>query len=858
DYSLGFTLVGYTANGVASTVSVAGNQMYGAGATLAIVTMSGATGSGDTDAGADISVWQGTATVATRDVLLKSLALRNVGSIASADIKNFKLYVDGVLVTTVASLDVNGYVTFATSTVLKTGARIVKVTADVVGGSGRTVSMSLRGSYDFQATDTQYNANGTTAGTFPFGPTAFTVNAGTVTVVKATGSPSSNLTLGASDQNLATYTFTAYGEAIKIETLKVGILNTGGGAASVSLRNGRVLVNGAQVGSNTTIPAEASFAVNTGTQFTTNFIVYPGTPATVEIHADVFDNEGTDEIATPGVTALQVALVGGTGSNNATRQVSLGTINVPSTTSSNGVVGNVLTIASGTMSLAKTSSYANQNVAVPATAYKIGSFQLTGNSTEAVNLNTIYIGWPTGSTVVESTSLSDLYVVYGGTMTTVKGTVTSDATGANASENSNSWSINRVLAINETIQIDVYATLASSVAANAIIAELAVAGTTASSGVATYADLASTTSLSAGVPGQTITGAAGSLLMSVDVANTASAQIVDDSATIKTLTAKVVATTDSYSITAFTVTVSGGVSAVSTATLKDHDTGAVIGAAKPAQTSMTWSGLEYPVVAGTTKRIDVELALAPVGVSAGTSDGNLATVISTYTARDSAGTSSASGSGTVSGDATGNAIYVYKAIPLLTALTLPNSTLAAGTNKVIAKFAVSSNTTGTIAWKQIMFDITKTATPVLSAVAVYNADTGEQITAAEVFQNSDEGSDADCDGSDTTCELLVTIGTNADDDAMEQVSTTKNYEIRATIAGSIVAADNLSVSVDRNTTTHGTADDFVARENDGTVSTETFVWSDESGTTTGDTAAATTTWMTDYLVKNLPMSWNLD
>ena len=105
-------------------------------------------------------------------------------------------------------------------TALKSGARTLKVTADVLGGSGRTVQFSLRGVYDIQATDTQYNANGVATGTYPFGPSAFTVNAGTMTVVKKSDSQSSNVTLGASDQSLATYTFTAYGEPIKVETLK--------------------------------------------------------------------------------------------------------------------------------------------------------------------------------------------------------------------------------------------------------------------------------------------------------------------------------------------------------------------------------------------------------------------------------------------------------------------------------------------------------------------------------------------------------------------------------------------------------------------------------------------------------------
>ena len=417
-----------------------------------------------------------------------------------------------------------------------------------------------------------------------------------------------------------------------------------------------------------------------GTQFTTNFVVYSGKPATVEIRSDIYDNENTDNIAAGTVTAVRALLVGGAGSSNATPQVSLGMINVPTT---DNALGNNLTISSGSISVATTSSYANRSIAVPATAYKIGSFQLSGNSTEAVNLNTIYVGFTAGSTVTEATDLSDLYVVYGGTTTSVKGSVSSTIL------NGNSWTVNKTLAKNETMQFDVYATLASTVSTNAIITTLAIAGTTASSGVTVYADSVADTVLDAGFTGQTITGAAGSITASLD-ASTAVAQIVDDSGTVKSLTAKIVALTDSYTITDMTVTVTD-VSAVSTVTLKDRDTGAVVGASKPGAVSLTWSGLTYAVNAGETKKIDVELALTPVGVSAGTTDAALTTAITAFTARSSAGTS-ATGTGT----ATGNAVYIYKAVPLVSMVALPNSTLAGG-EMVIAKFTVSSNGTGTVA-----------------------------------------------------------------------------------------------------------------------------------------------------------------
>lgn len=844
DYSLGFTLVSFTSGGTTTTANLAASDKYGASATLATVAMSSASGSGNTDAGNDINVWQGTATVSTRDVILKSLALRQIGSIYSNDIKNFKLYVDGVMAgSAVASLDSNGYVTFTPSVALKTGARILKVTADVIGGAGRTVQMSLRGTYDLQTTDTQYNANGTATGTYPFGPSAFTVNSGTLTVVKATDSPSSNVTIGASAQPLAKYTFTAYGEAVKVETLRVGMITTGGTVTDNTIRNVRIHVNGSQVGSNTSVPAAASFAAATGTAFTTNFIVYPGTPTTVEILADIYDNESTDDIAAGTTTAIQALLVGGTSTSNGIPQVSLGTINVPTSTN---VLGNNLTITSGVMTVAKNLSYANKTIAVPQTAYKVGSFTLSGNATEPVNLNTIYVGFAdTSSDAAPATDLSDLYVVYGGTMTPVKGTVT--CTYSSGCTNANSWSISKTLGVNETVAFDVYATIASSLSTNSFITTLAVAGTTANSGIATYADASGTTSLSAGVSGQEITGGSGSITVSKDASSSAS-QLVDDSGTFKSLSAKFAAVTDTYTVTDITVTLpSGGAGAVSSVTLKNQATGEVVGASKPAAATMTWSGLNMTVDAGTSKILDVELTLSPVGVGAGTTDSSLATVISTFTARDSAGTS-ATGTGT----ATGNTSYVYKAVPLVSQVSLSNTTLAA-TTMTLAKFTVSSNGTGTIAWKQTMLELTKTAWPILATPTLWNADTGEQITAAVVFQN-DTNTDAACNASDTACEILITVGTNADDDTVEQISGAKTYEVRSAITGT-QAAGVISVTLDRNTTTHAASAAEQTNDNATTANGVSFVWSDESASATSDTGVST--WQKDFLVKTLPMTWTL-
>jgi hypothetical protein len=314
-----------TAAGNATGTPLAGNiHTIATAPSLATVAISGATGT-FTDPGTDINVWQGTLAVGTHSVTFDRLALRQIGSIQSADIKNFRLRVDGNVVATASGLDANGYVTFSPNSNLTAGSHTLSVLADVTGGSGRTVQMSLRGAYDISTTDTQYNVGILATGSFPFGPAASTVANGTVTVTKASDSPSANVVACASDVTLGKWNINAYGETTKIETLTVGV-DSNGTDANLTLRNGRLLVDGQQVGSTTDVAAANGAA--TGQSFTTNFYAMPGTARVVEFRADMYDSEGTEEICgTNTFTSLQAALVAGNG--NGIPQTSLTPINVP-------------------------------------------------------------------------------------------------------------------------------------------------------------------------------------------------------------------------------------------------------------------------------------------------------------------------------------------------------------------------------------------------------------------------------------------------------------------------------------------------------------------------------------------------
>jgi len=856
--TIGIQLTSVTlSSGSVGGLPLNGNLHTVATATLAGVNLASPLTVGDTDPGKDIVVFQGNAAVTTRDVTMTRLALRQIGSIVNTDISNFRLFVDSVQVASQANLDANGYVTFNMSKNLTTGTRVLKVMADIIGGSGRTVQMSLRGAYDITVVDTQYNASPivtATVATFPFGDsTSFAINAGTITALKASDSPSSNVTIGASDVPLGRWTLTAFGEPVKVETLTIAIA-TNGTDASNTFRNGRIMINGAQYGSTTDVTAAHAFA--SGQSFTVNYTVTPGSPATVEFRADMATT-GTDLVADLTTTSIQVALFGGN-LNNAIPQVSLGTLDVPEATQN----ANALTITSGSISLTELASYPDQTTAVPQSSYKLGAWTLTGNSTEAVNINTLDVGFVGADAWDPSSDLSNVYLKIGNTTTSIKGSV---ADGSNTSL-ANSYSLSYNLDKNASTAVELWATIASTASDgggnDTMTAYLRATGITALSGKTVYADTNSdTVNTDAGQEGQTITAGTGTVTITKD-GTAPTAKLVDDSGVVVTQAYKITAVTDSFTVTALDITFPGG-SVVSGVVLKDGST--VVGSSKvPISNDITWSGMEIPVLPGQPKVLTVEATMSPIGVGAGISDSSLITTLVSFTARNSAGDSATSSDSVViesPANIPGISIYAYKAIPTVSAVALPDSNLAAGAGRVISRFTVSSGGTGTIAWKQVMLEISKTATPTIASVALYNADTTELITSAFTFNNETVDTTATvCGADDTSCELLITVGANSDDQVVEQVSGAKNYEVRATIGGDIAATDSLSLTIDRNTTTHTGKGVFTAVDNSGTGASNpnksSFVWSDESASATVRTD--TSTWNDDYLVKNLPISWNLN
>ena len=808
--TLGVALASITsAATVSGSFPISGAIHSIASATLATVAVGAPlpSSAATTDPMNDVRIWESTFTVGQRKVNFTRLALRQINSILSADIQNFRLLVDGTQVASQQNLDANGYVTFAFTKELQTGGRTIKVIADVIGGSSRIIQMSLRNTADVDVTDSEYGVNILATGTFAASTETLTVNAGTLTVEKSSTSPSGNVVYGGSDVLLGEWKFTAHGEPIKVETLTAGyahVLVGGTTTVASTLRNGKIMVNGSQVGSNTT-------TAKAGTSFTVNFTVTPGTPVTVQFRADLYDNDASlaNVPATDKITAKLV-----TGSANASKTISLGTYNVPTADSS----ANQVTVTAGTMTLAKKTNYANQTINVPQTAYKVGEWALTGGTTEDVNIHTLSldIATTTGTTFTEA-DLTDMYIVYGAQTSTVKSTATAA---------DNDWSVSFTLAKNQVMSVALYANIGSSVTdTHALKTDLTVTGTGATSA-------ASISASSGDIDGQTITYGAGSITATRSAAS-ADAAIVADNQTVQTVAYKFETLNDSYTITEVVLAITNA-STIANVNLKD---GSTILKTLPGAQAVTFSGLSVLVAANSSKTLTVELELSAVGTGAGTSGSAITT---DFTSGKAIAGSTGVEAAITDSTSAGNAMYVYKAIPTVTKVIYSDVQLR-NEEEVLLKFTVGS-TGGDISWKRLFFDVLKDGVTTLatSTTYLYDVTGGANTNVGGSFT----GVNLDATTSAATLEFDATAET--------AVSGSRTYELRSTVSSANADGDYITTSLHQDAIYAAPTSTTAVEAADADAS---IIWSDSSASS-HDTATAD--WSGDYLVKSLPVQNSLN
>jgi len=220
-----------------------------------------------------VEVWKGKITPSTNDVLLKYIKFRQKGNIVPDDLQNFKLYIEGSQVGSAAKMASDYSVAFDLSdspVTLKTGERVVKLTADIIGGAGRTAQFYLS-EEDLLVEDSEYGVLIDT-GTSQYTCEELSISGGSITVKVASDSPAAVPTT--TDTVIAKFTLKAYGEKIKVDKLTA--------SSSEDISGVIFYKEGSALNSSSTVETSNDTDIDI-----TDFYIQPGESVTLTVKADM-------------------------------------------------------------------------------------------------------------------------------------------------------------------------------------------------------------------------------------------------------------------------------------------------------------------------------------------------------------------------------------------------------------------------------------------------------------------------------------------------------------------------------------------------------------------------------------------
>lgn len=675
--SVGVKLNSVTANGSASTYSnVMGNQLQVATVDTAGVNFATLTSSSvNVDAGTQAyNVWEGIATVSTRDVNMRAATFKFVGSAPVDAVQGLSLFVDGTKVAGPASIDAanNNKVTFdlgATPYLLKTGSHTIDVRGDIVKGSNRTITMSVENVADLMFEDSNLygvnvsaTVNSATLTQSNSTYNTITVNKGSVTVNVDPAFVANKVTGGATNVPVGQFTMKAYGEDVKVNTLQINFNMT----TATSVNNVSLYVNGGQVGTSQNYRGSA-LTYNLGS----SLIIPAGQTVTFTVKADVVD------VHSAAWSSGSIATVVGGVTLNAQGQSSNELVSV----ASSAVTGNTLTISSGVGTFSRTAGFTGVTVAPNTAGVKIGSFTLQANSAEAIKVNSIGVN-PVVATYSQ-TNVSNLTVKMG---STVLGTPI-----GNPSSGTSTFSFTDItIAANQTATFDVYADIGGA-SSGSVTTAMQVNSRGAVSNTTTVSDAA----------GVAITSATSALASSTLVASSPVSQFVVGGS--------------SFGVATFKLSTA---SAGTQATVRELHF--AISGVSDAVTSVTVGGVTSPVVSGSatvsglnivisSTGTDVPVTVKYSGFQNSTSGGSLtaggqSTTTLTYI-------EAVAGSGSVITDTptvASNGMTLVASKPSVTVSSTQGGTLILGTENKVGEFTVTADANGKIS--------VATATMTVSAV----------------------------------------------------------------------------------------------------------------------------------------------
>jgi len=829
---------------VNGTFPISGNLMSIAAATTpAAATLSAATPAANTalDATVDFIAWTSNLTVTQQDAQLEYLRLTQIGSISATDLDNIRLNISGTEVATgklVAGLvgqDLIFDLSASPIKILKGQTKTLSVYVDMVGGADKTMRFGLEKSADIFLKDLAYNCY-ISIGGMPNRAGLQTISKGTITMTKATDSPSANVVLSATNVSLAKFNVKANGEEIKINSLQVMIYSDD---TIYSLRNGMLLLDGVQVGGTLQILATTT-AVTSSTSTYQTFNIYQKIPAgvtkTLEVKADIYgcptsacSSNGLDTGKT-----ITVYIIGGSWMDNAQGMKSLAMIDAPGAS----VPGNTLTAGEATLSLVANSAYGNQSVSAGSDT-RIGSYKLTAGAYDVANISSFTVT-ATVAAGMSLTDLSNLYLKYDTKTSSVKGTVVA----------SNVYSVTESLAAGKTMAIDVWATLASD-ASGTVYTTLTAGATKATDG--------SSITVST-VTGQTITTKAGliKVVKAADTPDTAivTAQTADvllakfnfsalyEPFTIKTINIQATSSATSTSKTA--TTTDDFVSIYLKYT--DKDGVAITSEAIPfSGANATFTNQTLNVPSGGTGKLSVYGNMNAVASAGYADSGDGPQLGLAYYIASSGSQPNATGAPAL----WGNQMVLYKTKPTVGLKGgITTGTLTAGYNDLYA-VDIAADSKGDVGLKKLVFYIKggmATDTDTFSGFKLYKGDT--DYTTKVTFATSSQFTGTDTlKGNTATSTMTVTFTT----EEVITADTSQIFTLKANLTGGVSSGEYMQTYVlgDASYPVYAGKDLTGPTDYATTTAAYNFVWTDRTypayyhGESTAD-------WVNGYLVKTIP------
>lgn len=844
---IGVSLVSVSSNATLdSSASFPINSGYQtiSAATLATVDYSAATPASGISISAqnDYPIWQDTITVSSNAVYLNSLKFTNIGSISPSSLLNLRLYVDGTQVgSAIPTMAADRSVTFdfsAAPKLLSTQSHVVKVLANIANAAGYTIQFSIQRSSDGMFVDSQLNQPVTpTKASSAFSSVstaAITLNSvttgGGVSVSKDPASPSSSIAKGSTSVKLASFDMLASGENVKVSDLYVfAATSTVWSSTSAYLTNGKIFVNGVQVGSTKTLGNTSG----TATDFSlgSSLILPAGQTVVVDIYADAKTAGGQNINNGDSIT---VTLVGET--TNAQGQSSLGSTGVPKT---NDVSGNAVTVSSSSLTANKYSGYGNQQIIPGSNNAKLGAFSLSTNSTEGVTVNTIAVDLSANN----AASITNLTLKDDATGTILGSVVTTPASG------DNSFYVNLDIPVSSTKTIGIYGNILSSASVGTIIAKI----NTTTTGVGDITGISASVATELSL--QTITIGTGTLTVAKGAGDPVSNNVVAGQSSVNVGQFNFAATNSNFTVQNLAILVpNGAATSVTNVTVSYKDAnGATQTATSPLSVSptatypyatATFTGLTMYVPANDSANLDVSVgipsiasgAVSGAGINVSLDEGT--TTNSTFKATNSAGTALAYAQGTLNSAVTkvtsAGTFYVRKSIPTFAVKSVSGST----PNSPLYQFSITADPAGAIEWSQLTFKI---ATSTATVTGLYLTDDSSGIDLI------DNGTTVETTGVTGSQIATIDLLTNTSLATYQQIAAgqTKTYDLYGTVSAYGAAGSTLTISLAAETSSTPAAN---AAATTGLGKT---VWSDRSS---ASHTISTPDWTNGALLKNFTNS----